>query len=161
VPPPPAAAPLSAAPPPAAAPLSAAPPPAAAPLSAAPALPSWGWDVGRSEVVRALLWEGDGDAAWDEAVAGGCTISLWMDVATARAVHHPQDALPIFKQQVERSIDQKNKRGYADAVGVLHRVKELMDRLDMGAEFPAYLATVRAAHKQKRNLVKLLDEARW
>ena len=134
--------------------------PGAPTLPGAPSLPPWGWAVGRSEVVKALLWEGDGDAAWEEAVAGGCTISLWMEVAAARAVHHPEDALPIYRQQVERSIDQKNKRGYAEAVELLHSVRVLMDRLGTGDEFPAYLATVRAAHKQKRNLVKLLDEAR-
>jgi len=112
-------------------------------------------------VVKALLWEGDADAAWEEAVAGGCTIALWMEVAAARAIDHPEDALPIYRRQVERAIDQKNKRGYAEAVELLHRVRELMDRLDGGDEFAAYLATVRAAHKQKRSLVKLLDEARW
>lgn len=130
-------------------------------LHGTPNLPSWGWAVGRSEVVKALLWEGDADAAWEEAVAGGCTIPLWMEVAAARAIDHPEDALPIYRQQVERAIDQKNKRGYAEAVELLHRVRELMDRLDGGDEFSAYLATVRAAHKQKRSLVKLLDEARW
>ena len=130
-------------------------------LQGAPSLPSWSWAVGRSEVVKALLWEGDAHAAWEEAVAGGCTIPLWMEVAAARAIDHPEDALPIYRQQVERAIDQKNKRGYADAVELLHRVRELMDRLDAGDEFAAYLATVRAAHKQKRSLVRLLDEARW
>ena len=126
-----------------------------------PRLPALGWSAGRSEVVRALLWEGDADAAWEEAVAGGCSISLWMEVAAARAIDHPEDALPVYQRQVERSIDQKNKRGYEEAVELLYRVRELMDRLDRGGEFPAYLATVRNAHKQKRSLVRLLDEARW
>lgn len=126
-----------------------------------PSLPAWGWEAGRSEVVRALLWEGDADVAWEEAVAGGCSVPLWMEVAAARAIDHPDDAPPIYRQQVERSIDQKNKRGYAEAVELWRTVGELMDRLDRGDEFPAYLATIRAAHKQKRNLVKLLDEAGW
>ena len=65
------------------------------------------------EVVKALIWEGDAHAAWEEAVAGGCTIPLWMEVAAARAIDHPEDALPIYRQQVERAIDQKNKRVYA------------------------------------------------
>jgi len=43
----------------------------------------------------------------------------------------------------------------------MHRVKKLLDRLGRGSEFAAYLAAVRAAHKPKRNLMKLLDEARW
>ena len=52
------------------------------------------------------------------------------------------------------------QNGCAEAVDLLHRVRVLMDRLGTGDEFAAYLATVRAAHKQKRNFVKLLDEAR-
>ncbi len=122
---------------------------------------AWGRTPDRSEVVRALLWEDDADAAWEEALAGGCTVRLWMEVASARSTDHPEDALPIYRQQVERAIDEKTRRGYEDAVDLLRRVRELMDRLGSGDEFPAYLATVRAAHKQKRSLMKLLDEAGW
>jgi uncharacterized Zn finger protein len=36
-----------------------------------------------------------------------------------------------------------------------------MTRLDREEEFAAYLASVRATHKRKRNLIKLLDAAGW
>jgi uncharacterized Zn finger protein len=120
-----------------------------------------GWSAGRSEVVKALLWEGCSDAAWEEAVAGGCSVPLWMELAAARAVDHPQDALPVYVRHVERLIDQKHRRGYEEAVDVIRTIGDLMDRLDRGEEFLEYLATVRAKHKQKRSLVRLLDEADW
>lgn len=124
-------------------------------------LPAAGWSAGRSEVVKALLWEEEADAAWDEAVAGGCSIPLWMELAAARAVDHPQDALPVYVRHVERLIDQKNRRGYEEAVELMHTIGDLMVRIDRSDELSEYLATVRAKHKQKRSLMRLLDEADW
>ena len=121
----------------------------------------WGRPADRSELVKALLWEGDVEAAWHEAVAGGCDDSLWMELAARREAGHPEDVLPIYQRQIEHLINVKKNHTYADAVALLHRVKKLLDRLDRGSEFAAYLAAVRAAHKPKRNLMKLLDEARW
>jgi len=120
----------------------------------------WG-PADRSEVVGALLWERDADAAWDEAVAGGCSATLWMTLAKSRAVDHPEDALPIYERQVERSIAEKNARGYADAVAGLRAVKELLARLGRSDEFPARVTAVRTTHKQKRSLMKLLDAEGW
>ncbi len=119
------------------------------------------WSEGRSEVVRALLWEGDVDAAWQEAVAGGCSLSVSMKLAGARAVEHPEDALPIFERQVDRLIHQKNRRGYEEAVKLLTTIAELMNRAGRADEFPEYLVQVRTANKQKRSLLKLLDAADW
>ena len=121
----------------------------------------WGRHMDRSEVVKTLLWEGDDEAAWQEAVAGGCNDVLWMELAARREAGHPEDVLPIYQRQIERLIDVKKNHTYADAVALMHRVKKLLDRLGRGSEFAAYLAAVRAAHKPKRNLMKLLDEARW
>ena len=123
--------------------------------------PVVGWTSGRSEVVKALLWEGDVDAAWEEAVAGGCGTALWMQVAAARAADHPADALPVYKREVERLIGQKNRRAYEEAVELLLEIEDLMDRLDRGGEFSEYLDAVKAKHKQKRSLMTLLDEADW
>lgn len=121
----------------------------------------WGPPADRSELVKVFLWEGDVDAAWEEAVAGGCSVQLWMELAARREADHPDDALPLYQQHVERVIGQKNNQAYAEAVGLLRKVQELMDRLGRGEEFAAYIASVRAAHKPKRNLMKLLGEAGW
>jgi uncharacterized Zn finger protein len=110
--------------------------------------------------VKALLWEGEVDAAWEEAVAGGCSTALWMQVAAARAADHPADALPVYKREAERLIDQKNRRAYEEAVELLVEIEDLMDRL-RGGEFSEYLDALKAKHKQKRSLMTLLDEADW
>lgn len=121
----------------------------------------WGPPADRSDLVKVFLWEGDVDAAWREAVEGGCSVPLWMELAARREADHPDDALPVYQQHVERVIGQKNNQAYEEAVRLLHKVQELMSRLGRGEEFPAYVASVRAAHKSKRNLMKLLARAGW
>ncbi len=84
-----------------------------------------------------------------------------MRLAAAREDDHPGDALPIYQDHVERTI-QVNKNGaYAEAVEWMHKIRAILDRLDRGDEFPAYATEVRARHKPKRNLMKLFGAAGW
>jgi tetratricopeptide (TPR) repeat protein len=122
---------------------------------------SWAPAAGRSELVRVFLWEDEADAAWDEATTGGCSDRLWMELATRREAGHPADALPIYQQAVEQTVGIKNNDAYEDAVKLLRTVQRLMDRLGRSGDFPSYLASVRSAHKPKRNFMKLLDKAGW
>ncbi len=133
----------------------------AGPRSKAPRRIGPDWSAGRSELVKVFLWEGDVDAAWKEAVEGDCSVGLWMELAGRREADHPEDALPIYQQHVERSIGEKNNHAYAEAVELMRKVEELMARLGRSQEFPGYVASVRTAHKPKRNLMKLLDQAPW
>lgn len=121
----------------------------------------WEPPADRSTLVEVFLWEGDVDAAWAEAKAGGCSDRLWMELAAAREADHPEDAFPLYQDEVERRIGQKDKQAYAGAVELMGKVQELMDRTGRGAEFPVYVEAVRMAHKPKRNLMKLLDGAAW
>ena len=41
---------------------------------------------------------------------------------------HPADAVPIYRQEVERLLQVTDKGNYADAVGLLKRVAPLMTR---------------------------------
>jgi uncharacterized Zn finger protein len=108
-----------------------------------------------------FLWAGDVDAAWKEAVEGGCSVRLWMNLAAKREADHPEDGLGIYQEHVGRLIEGKNNHAYAEAVELMRKVEELMGRLGKSEEFPAYVASVRAHHKPKRNLVKLIDQAGW
>jgi uncharacterized Zn finger protein len=110
------------------------------------------------ELVRALLWEGEVEAAWQAAQAGGCAPERWLELARRREAAHPQDALQVYQRQVERAAEQRSQAGYEEAVALLGRVREVLGRLGRGAEFPAYLEGVRAAHRPKRNLMKLVDQ---
>ena len=123
----------------------------------------WRWPGhgDHSELVRIFLWEKDVDAAWSEAKAGGCSSALWRELAARREKAFPADALAVYQQQIEPVLAAKNNDAYADAVGLLRKVRGLMVRLGRRPDFVQYLGAVRAAHKSKRNFMKLLDQARW
>ena len=83
-----------------------------------------------------------------------------MRVAGIREKDHPEDALSIYQGQIDPTVNQKNNEAYREAVGLLRKIRELMRRLGREAEFPTYLESVRAAHKPKRNLMKLIERMR-
>ncbi len=115
----------------------------------------------RSMLVDILLWEGDVEDAWREASTGGCSDDLWMRLATERQVGHPGDVIPIYRRLAEQAVNRKDNRSYAEAVGLMKKVREAMRRLGDQAGFRAYVEQVRAAHRPKRNFMRLLDAERW
>jgi uncharacterized Zn finger protein len=123
----------------------------------------WGGFAGddRSHLVRLFLWEEDVESAWKEAQDGGCSDDLWMDLAKRREEKHPEDALFVVQKQIEPTLARKDRYAYEQAVTLLRKVRSLMVRLQRGKDFETYLATLRAAHRAKRNFMKLLDRARW
>jgi uncharacterized Zn finger protein len=122
----------------------------------------WPWyhKADHSELVRIFLWEKDVEAAWREAQEGGCSNDLWLELAAKRDKEHPEDALPIYQRQIEPTLDRKNNEAYAETISLLRKVHGLMVRLGREVEFTAYVSQLRAAHKPKRNFMKLLDRER-
>ena len=122
----------------------------------------WGWAArsDHTELVRVFLWEKDIEAAWREARDGGCSDDLWPALAAKREQDHPEDVLPVYQRLVEATVARKNNEAYGAAIGYVRAVGRVMVRLNREAEFPRYLESVRAAHKPKRNFVKLLDAER-
>ena len=122
----------------------------------------WAWSrTDHSELVSIFLWEGDVDTAWREAKEGGCSNGLWLTLAAKRQKDHPDEALPVYQSQVEPTLNRKNNDAYREAIGLLKKVRGLMIQLGQESEFTRYVESVRAAHKPKRNFMKLLDGARW
>jgi len=114
-----------------------------------------------STLVEVLLFDGDVELAWAEAGAAGCRRDLWLQLARRREGEHPLEAVPIWQGEIERVIDTKNNRAYAEAVELIVRVQGLMITAGREADFPAYTAKLRMAHKPKRKLMKLFDERSW
>lgn len=114
-----------------------------------------------SELVHIFLWEKDPEAAWREANAGGCDEYLWTQLAAEREREHPEDALPIYRRQIEPTLSHTNNEAYRQAVELLRKIHALMKRIDQLADFETYLESVRGANKRKRNFVKMLDRAKW
>jgi uncharacterized Zn finger protein len=121
---------------------------------------AWSRNYDRSQLVRILLVEGDGEAAWGEAEAGGCDEALWLELAERRKEMHPEDALRVYRERIEPTIERKTKRDYEEAVALIERVGELLRCVGRGEEFPALVAEIRATHARKRNLISLLDGLR-
>lgn len=119
------------------------------------------WGADHSRLVEFYLWEEDGEAAWQEAQTGGCSEELWRQLAAGREKRHPADAVAVYQRLVEAAVARKNNQAYQDAVTLLGKVQGLMGLLGREADFSRYLASVRAAHKPKRNLMKLLAAQPW
>lgn len=122
----------------------------------------WAWfpRADYSELVRIFLWEKNIEAAWREAKEGGCSDDLWMALAAKWEKEHPEEVLPIYQGQIEPTLAQKNNLAYQQAVDLLRKIRGLMARLRRETAFTEYLASIRAAHKPKRNFMKLLDKAK-
>lgn len=121
----------------------------------------WVMPPDNSTLVMIFLWENEVELAWHEAQEGNCTSKLWMELAQRREEDHPEDSLRIYQAAVEPLVQQKNNQAYAEAVDLLVRISKAMARLGRSDGFETYLASVRAAHKPKRNFTKMIDEMRW
>ncbi|MGH3588365.1 MAG: SWIM zinc finger family protein, partial [Pseudonocardia sp.] len=115
--------------------------------------------AGHSTLVEVLLWEGDTEAAWQAATAGGCRDELWLRVARERAATHPADAIPILLAAADQAISHKNRGSYQVAARLLVEANSLFRRCDRQEDFESRLRALRAAHNPKRALREELDRA--
>ena len=119
----------------------------------------WNHAPDHSALVEILLDEGNVDEAWEEARGGGCHGRLWMQLAAAREKQHPADALHVYQERLTPTIAKGGQSAYREAVDLLKRVRKLFGRLERKADFAVYCGEVRQTHRQKRSLLRLLDEA--
>ncbi len=110
-----------------------------------------------SLLVEILLEEHRYDAAWREALATGCRVDLWLRLAARREKNHPADALGVYQARLEPTIAAGGPTAYRAAIELLDKIRALLGRLGRGEDFAPYRAEVRAAHRQKRGFLKLLD----
>jgi hypothetical protein len=115
------------------------------------------WARGYSELVQALLWDEEPDMAWREAVAGGCTDEVWLQLAAIREQEHPEDVIPVYRRLAERLVQEKNNDAYRRAAAIVKGLGGVMVGLGRGEEFSAYLVSLRKAHRPKRNFMAALS----
>jgi uncharacterized Zn finger protein len=121
----------------------------------------WAHKPDHSLLVEIFLWEKDADAAWDEAQKGGCSESLWLQLAKTRENDHPEDAIVIYRRQVEPQLERKNNQSYQTAVDYLDKIHALMTGMSKEAEFNQYLLTIKTEWKRLRNFIKYLEQKKW
>ena len=83
---------------------------------------------------------------------------LWLKLADKRAEQHPDDAIRIYRHQVESAVGQTNKEGYSVAVRYLEKIKTLMAQSGREQAFSSYLETLRTTHKRKRSFIAMIEE---
>ena len=122
---------------------------------------NWAFHGDNSLLVEIFLWEGDVESAWKEAQKGGCSQILRLELAEKRAEAHPEDTVDVYRRYIQDTVMKKNNDAYSEAVMYMQKTRNIMHRMEKDDEFSRYLAEVRAAHKPKRNFMKLLDEEKW
>ena len=121
------------------------------------ALRAVGFDASR--LVEILLDEKLGDAAWKTASAGGCRADLWLLLADHREREHPDDALAIYRRQIDRTLASTGPHVYREVVELLTRMRALWQRSGRQSEYDQCVSTLRSAHRKKRTFLRLLDGA--
>ena len=111
------------------------------------------WDSrdDRSVLVEVFLWECNYEQAWEEAIAGGCSAYLWLQLADCSARDQPPRAYLVYKELIGPTVDGTNN-------AALKKMQELSSRLNCESDFSDYLATLRVEFKRKRNFIQMLDK---
>lgn len=110
-----------------------------------------------SELVAIFLWEKDVDAAWEEARQRGCSSDQWMELARLREDGHPEDALRVYQDDVQRLVNQTNNAAYKEAIGQVLSIRRLLKKTGQDDRFGKYVAELAGEFKRKRNFMKLLN----
>ena len=121
------------------------------------AAPAW---YAGNVLIDVLLWEGAAEESWAAAQQHGATDAQWPRLAETRAATHPDDAIGVYQKLIERQVELRNNQAYAQAADLAVRVKTLYDQLespDAAEQAAAYLASLRASHKPKRNFMAELN----
>ena len=92
----------------------------------------------RSLLVELLLDDGNDEAAWLEAKAGGCRAELWLRLAGRREHSHPADSLQIYQTHLGPTIAQGGPRAYKEAIALLTRISTLLEDMGRAAEYGLY-----------------------
>ncbi len=131
--------------------------------TAPPGRGSWGRAPprDRSLLVEISLHEGDAEAAWREAEAGGCSNGLWLELAKRRETTHPDDSVGVYKAHVTALLHNTGDRVYQEAVGTLEKIRAILARTGKEAAFRPLMAEVRATQRRKRKLMQMLDRKGW
>jgi uncharacterized Zn finger protein len=88
---------------------------------------------------------------------------LWgrhdLQVARAAETDHPQAAIEIYSQLVDRLIAARGRGNYQGVASILQRVKGLYTRLGATAEWERFFTGLRAQHARLPALKDELDKA--
>ena len=82
---------------------------------------------------------------------------LEAEVAREVATTHPDESVAIWRHLAERAIAGGNRRAYESSLDYLRPMQRLLQSLDRGEEWSAYLAQLRTEHRRRRALLETLE----
>src|SRR5262249_22191487 len=100
-------------------------------------------------LIQILMQEKLFDEAWGALRKFGGSIGSKEQLARASEKTHPDEAIKVHEESVERMAAGGN---YAEAIKLVARMTKLRDENEQAA----YLAALKERHKRKRNFMKLL-----
>jgi uncharacterized Zn finger protein len=109
-------------------------------------------------LIDALLDDKDIDAAWQAAIATGANDRQWLTLADQAGAIRPADALRVYQRLAGPLEKQTGNAVYERLTNLLLSMRDCHRRLGTPDDLTAYLATLRAGQKRKRNLMRLLDQ---
>jgi hypothetical protein len=109
-------------------------------------------------LIEMLIDEGRVDAALAEAKQSGCSPAAWLDIAAACEAEHPEEAIVIYRNQIEITLQRTGNRVYDEAVARVRKIGELFARIDRPGEFRRWLVELKGRYRARRNLVRRLEE---
>lgn len=80
-----------------------------------------------------------------------------MQLAKLREKDYPADAITVYQARVDPIVGQTNNRAYRETILLIKKIRELMKRLGREKEPTEHISSLKAKHKRKRNLMKMLN----
>jgi hypothetical protein len=111
-----------------------------------------GWYGPADLLVSILIEEKTFDAAWAVARKHKVSFGVNMALADASKATYPREALEVYAERVNQFLSTGGNHAYGEAAKVIARMAALQSQ----AEQAAYVAMLKARHRQKRNFMKLL-----
>ncbi|MFJ5633232.1 SWIM zinc finger domain-containing protein [Streptomyces goshikiensis] len=109
-------------------------------------------------LVDALVDDEDIDAAWQAVGEFGAHDGQWLTLADHSRPTRPADALNVYLRLAASLTRETGNHAYEQLVSLLLSIRDCHRHLGTPDDFAAYLTTLRAAQKRKRNLMRLMDD---
>ena len=108
-----------------------------------------------------VLREGELEAAWADAVEGGCEVRLWRQLADARRERHPDESIGVYRRLLDQILEQADVRAYHEAVALLREIQKTLTDHAREEEFADDVERIREAHRRRPKLLSLLAAEGW
>ncbi|OLF16069.1 SWIM zinc finger family protein [Actinophytocola xanthii] len=106
-----------------------------------------------SELVGALLDEGEVTEAWRVAEKHGCADRAWLEVAREHGATNPAEVVAGYRRIVENCLRRTGREAYREIGLLLEELRDLSARCGAEAEFDALLADIRDRYRRRSSLL--------